>query len=103
MVDDTRQASIDACLGLRNDVYPCREDVPTELWGKKIDKGSDFNITKWQDNSDGSASVEFDCSDEMKNFLAGQGLLRVLELMMKAEKQKFTPFKEGDTDVGSSS
>lgn len=103
MVDDTRQASVDALKGLRDDVYPCREDVPPHLWGKKIDKEVDFNITKWQDNPDGSASVQFECSDEMKNFLAGQGLIRVLELMMKDEKQKFTAFKEGDAYVDSSS
>ncbi len=44
-------------------------------------KADDFNITKWQDNPDGSASIEFECSDELKNFLAGQGLIRVLEYM----------------------
>lgn len=102
MVDDTKQASIDALNGLRSDVYPCREDVPSHLWGTKINKDTDFNITKWQDNPDGSATVEFECSDEYKNFLAGQGLIRVLDLMMKSEKEKFTPFK-GENDVDSSS
>jgi hypothetical protein len=65
-------------------------------------KADDFNITKWQDNPDGSASIEFECSDELKNFLAGQGLIRVLEYMMKFERERFTPF-EGDSDVDSSS
>ena len=25
-------AAYEALLGLRDDVYPCREDVPAELW-----------------------------------------------------------------------
>ena len=29
-------AAYEALLGLRDDVYPCREDVPAELWGKPI-------------------------------------------------------------------
>lgn len=26
----------DALIGKNKDVYPCREDVPAELWGKPI-------------------------------------------------------------------
>lgn len=35
--DDIHKAAVDALNGKRNDVYPCREDVPPELWGKKIE------------------------------------------------------------------
>jgi hypothetical protein len=35
------QAAIDAALGLRDDVYPCREDVPSDLWGEKIERKAD--------------------------------------------------------------
>ena len=31
-------AAYEALLGLRDDVYPCREDVPADLWGKPIYK-----------------------------------------------------------------
>jgi len=30
------KAAHEALLGLRDDVYPCREDVPAELWGHPI-------------------------------------------------------------------
>jgi hypothetical protein len=30
------QAAQDALLGKRDDVYPCRDDVPPELWGMPI-------------------------------------------------------------------
>ena len=30
------EAAYDALLGYRDDVYPCREDIPAELWGRKI-------------------------------------------------------------------
>tara|TARA_Y100001963_G_C6746054_1_gene431645 strand:+ start:209 stop:514 length:306 start_codon:yes stop_codon:yes gene_type:complete len=30
--------AIQALMGLRDDVYPCREDVPADLWGKPIVK-----------------------------------------------------------------
>jgi hypothetical protein len=30
------QAAYDALIGKRDDVYPCREDVPNELWGEPI-------------------------------------------------------------------
>ena len=33
-------AAYEALLGLRDDVYPCREDVPADLWGKPIYKKS---------------------------------------------------------------
>lgn len=33
-------AAYDALRGLRDDVYPCREDVPADLWGKPIYKKS---------------------------------------------------------------
>lgn len=26
----------EALIGKRDDVYPCREDVPAELWGRPI-------------------------------------------------------------------
>lgn len=29
-------AAYDALLGKRTDVYPCREDIPAELWGRPI-------------------------------------------------------------------
>jgi|TARA_Y100000296_G_scaffold13711_1_gene15949 hypothetical protein len=29
-------AAYDALIGKRDDVYPCREDVPADLWGKPI-------------------------------------------------------------------
>lgn len=32
------QAAYQALLGQRDDVYPCREDVPAELWGMPIVK-----------------------------------------------------------------
>jgi hypothetical protein len=106
MVDDTRQASIDACLGLRNDVYPCREDISEELWGKKIFNKQEekmvseediksLDITKWQDNEDGSADVEFTCSKTLRNFLAGQGLIYVIRQMIKDQGGETIEFKEG--------
>ena len=33
-------AAYDALIGKRDDVYPCREDVPAELWGEPIQKKS---------------------------------------------------------------
>ena len=32
------QAAYEALIGKRKDVYPCREDVPAELWGEPIIK-----------------------------------------------------------------
>lgn len=32
------QAAYDALIGKRDDVYPCREDIPAELWGMPIYK-----------------------------------------------------------------
>lgn len=29
-------AAYEALLGQRDDVYPCREDIPAELWGMPI-------------------------------------------------------------------
>src|SRR6056300_1303957 len=34
--EEKSQAAYDALIGKRNDVYPCREDVPNELWGESI-------------------------------------------------------------------
>lgn len=39
------QAAIDAAMGLRDDVYPCREDVPADLWGEKIERKTDVHST----------------------------------------------------------
>jgi hypothetical protein len=39
------QASIEAAMGLRDDVYPCREDVPADLWGVKIERKKDVPST----------------------------------------------------------
>jgi len=30
------QAAYEALIGKRKDVYPCREDIPAELWGTPI-------------------------------------------------------------------
>ena len=106
MVDDTRQASIDALKGLRNDVYPCREDISEDLWGKKIfnkqkkigvseEDIKTLNITKWQDNEDGSADVEFTCSDTLRNFLAGQGLIHCIRQMIQAHEGENIDFRDG--------
>jgi hypothetical protein len=43
------QAAIDAALGLRDDVYPCREDVPADLWGEKIERKPDVLDTTTND------------------------------------------------------
>jgi hypothetical protein len=32
----------EALEGKRDDVYPCREDVPAELWGKPIPKVGNY-------------------------------------------------------------
>jgi hypothetical protein len=106
MINDTRQASIDALLGLRDDVYPCREDISADLWGKKIfnkqkkigvseEDIKTLNITKWQDNEDGSADVEFTCSDALRNFLAGQGLIHCIRQMIQAHEGENIDFRDG--------
>jgi hypothetical protein len=106
MINDTRQASIDALKGLRNDVYPCREDISADLWGKKIfnkqkkigvseEDIKTLNITKWQDNEDGSADVEFTCSDTLRNFLAGQGLIHCIRQMIQAHEGENIDFRDG--------
>ena len=37
--------AIQALMGLRDDVYPCREDVPADLWGKPIVKNTGVTMT----------------------------------------------------------
>lgn len=34
--DILTERAYEALIGRRNDVYPCREDVPAELWGHPI-------------------------------------------------------------------
>jgi hypothetical protein len=34
--EEKSQAAYDSLIGKRDDVYPCREDVPVELWGAPI-------------------------------------------------------------------
>ena len=38
--EEYKQAAYEALTGERDDVYPCREDVPADLWGKPIYKKS---------------------------------------------------------------
>lgn len=53
-----------------------------------------LKITKWQDNEDGSADVQFECSDTLRNFLAGQGLIHCIRQMI-AESNHNIQFNEG--------
>lgn len=53
-----------------------------------------LKITKWQDNEDGSADVQFECSDTLRNFLAGQGLIHCIRQMI-TESNYNIDFKEG--------
>lgn len=34
--EEKAKAAYEALLGQRDDVYPCREDIPAELWGMPI-------------------------------------------------------------------
>jgi hypothetical protein len=54
-----------------------------------------LNITKWQDNEDGSADVEFNCSDTLRNFLAGQGLIQCIRQMIQLHGGDKIEFRDG--------
>ena len=54
-----------------------------------------LNITKWQDNEDGSADVEFNCSDTLRNFLAGQGLIHCIRQMINFHGGDKIEFRDG--------
>lgn len=38
-----------------------------------------IEIVEYKEHEDGSATIEFECDEDTKRFLVGQGLLRVLE------------------------
>ena len=46
---EKREAAIDAAMGKRDDVYPCREDIPSELWGEKIEGKTNVSQTNTND------------------------------------------------------
>lgn len=52
-----------------------------------------LKIIKWQDNEDGSSDVQFECSDKLRNYLAGQGLIYALTKMV--DKYPDIEFREG--------
>lgn len=54
-----------------------------------------LKITKWQDNEDGSSDVQFECSDTLRNYLAGQGLIYCIKQLIESTKTDFIDFKEG--------
>jgi len=47
-----------------------------------------IEIIEIKEHEDGSATIEFDCDKETTKFLAGQGLLRVLEQTIKQYEQE---------------
>jgi len=54
-----------------------------------------LRVTKWQDNEDGSADLEFNCTDNLRNFLAGQGLIFCIRNMIQFHGGDKIEFRDG--------
>ena len=77
----------EALNGMRNDVYPCREDIPAELWGEPVDEFTDTNQTRLEPNTFGWTSLKTsgDADERERDLLKVKERINWLRIQAKEE------------------